>query len=170
MLSQAVQDAINAQINAELHASYSYLAMSAHCDHMNFTGAAHWFRLQSQEEYAHAMRLFDFLLARHGKVELRAVAQPRAEFGSIVDVFQRAYDQEREVTQQINRLYETAFKEKAFDAVIQAEWFVNEQVEEEKSTREVLARLTMVKDDPASLLDIDRELGARGPEAEGAAT
>jgi ferritin len=168
MLSQAVQDAINDQINAELSASYSYLAMSAHCDHNNFTGAAHWFRLQSQEEYGHAMRLFDFLLARHGKVNLRAVDEPRRDFGSIVDVFQRAYDQEQEVTAQINRLYETAFNEKAFDAVVQAEWFVNEQVEEEKSTREILARLSMVKDDPASLLDIDRELGGRGPDSGGA--
>jgi ferritin len=167
MFSQPVQDAINAQINAELTASYSYLAMSAYCDRQNFTGFARWLRVQSQEEYGHAMRLFDYLLARHGKVELRTVAQPRGEYGSVVEVFEAAYRQEQEVTRQINALYEVAFKEKAFDAVVQAEWFVNEQVEEEKTAREIVAKLHMVKDDPASLLDIDRELGARSPETAG---
>lgn len=163
MMSQVVQEAINEQIHAELSASYSYLAMSAYCDHHNFTGAAKWLRVQSQEEYAHAMKLYDFLLARHARVALAAPKAPRNDFGSIVEVFEAAYAQEQDVTASINRIYELAFKERSFDAVVMLEWFVNEQVEEEKTAREIVARLNMVKDDPASLLDIDRDLGSRTP-------
>lgn len=166
MLNPAVLDALNKQINAELSASYSYLAMSAFCERINFTGAAKWFRIQSQEEYGHAMRLFDFVLARGGKVELTEIKAPRVDYESIVEAFEAAYRQEQTVTQQINALYETAFQAKAFDAVVHTEWFVNEQVEEEKTMREIVARLQMIKDDPPSLLDMDRELGARKPEAE----
>jgi ferritin len=166
MLNQAVQDVINKQINAELSASYSYLAMSAWCDEANFTGAAKWFRLQSQEEYAHAMRLFDFVLARGGHVALTELNAPRGGYSSLTEVFETAYRQEQTVTAQINNLYDVAFQAKSFDAVVQAEWFVNEQVEEEKTMREIVAQLQMVKDDPPSLLDFDRELGTRQPEAE----
>ena len=149
MISQVVVDAINKQINSELSAHYAYLAMSAYCERINFTGAARW------------MRLLDFLLAKNARVELKGIAEPRGEYKSLVDVFETAYKQEQNVTKQINGLYEVAFKAKAFDTVIQTEWFVNEQVEEEKSMREIVAKLQMVKDDPPSLLDLDRELGAR---------
>jgi ferritin len=166
MLSQVVVDAINKQINSELTAHYAYLAMSAYCVRVNFPGAARWLRLQSQEEYAHAMRLLDFLLAKNAKVELKGIGEPKGEYKSLVEVFETAYKQEQNVTKQINGLYEVAFKAKAFDTVVQTEWFVNEQVEEEKSMREIVAKLRMVKDDPPSLLDLDRELGARTPSAE----
>jgi len=165
MLSQVVVDAINAQINSELHAHYSYLAMSAYCECASFTGAARWLRMQSQEEYGHAMRLFDFLIAKNATVTLKAIGEPKGQYTSLLDVFETAYKQEQNVTRQINGLYEVAFQEKAFDTVIQTQWFVNEQVEEEKSMREIVAKLKMVKDDPPSLLDLDRELGARQVEA-----
>lgn len=166
MLNEGVQDVLNKQINAELSASYSYLAMSAWCDEANFTGAAKWFRMQSQEEYAHAMRLFDFVLARGGHVSLTDLKPPRGNYASLLEVFETAYQQEQTVTSQINNLYDTAFRAKAFDAVVQAEWFVNEQVEEEKTMREIVGKLKMIKDDPSSVLDFDRELGSRQPEAE----
>jgi ferritin len=162
MMSPVVVDAINAQISSELMAHYSYLAMSAYCERANFVGAARWLRTQSQEEYGHAMRLFDFLLAKHAPVELRALAAPRIAYASLLDVFETAYRQEQEVSAQINTLFEVAFREKAYDTVVQTEWFVNEQVEEEKIAREIVAKLQMIKDDPPSLLDLDRELGARG--------
>lgn len=163
MMSQSVQDAINKQIHAELGASYSYLAMSAWCDRNNFGGAARWLRMQSQEEYGHAMRLLDFMLARHARVDLRQLGQPRGEYKSLAEVFETAFEQEKEVSSQIDSIYELAFKEKAYQAVVQLEWFLTEQVEEEKTCREVVAKLKMVGDDPASLLEIDRDLGARAP-------
>jgi ferritin len=168
MLSPKVVAAINAQINSELHAHYSYLAMSTWCESINFTGAARWFRLQSQEEYGHAMRLLDFLVAKNARVELKAIGEPKGTYTSLLDVFETAYKQEQTVTKQINSLYEVAFSAKAFDTVVQTEWFVNEQVEEEKSMRDIVAKLRMVRDDAPSLLDLDRELAARTPAAEGA--
>ena len=167
MLSQVMQGAINEQINNELFASYSYLSMSAWCEHQQFTGAAHWMRMQSDEERAHALKLHDFLLARNGRVVMQPIAQPTVDFESVAQVFEKALAQEQEVTQQIDKLYELAFKEKAFAALVELEWFITEQVEEEKTAREIVHKFNLVKDDPASLLDLDRELGDRKPDEDG---
>jgi ferritin len=156
-----VLEAINRQINSELAASYSYLAMSAYCDAHKFTGAARWLRMQSQEEQMHAMKLFDFVLARDQRVELQAIERPTSEFRSVAEVFERALQQEQEVSRQIDSLYEVAFNEKAFAAVAELQWFLTEQVEEEKTAREIVAKFKMIGEDAASLLDLDRELGAR---------
>ena len=156
-----VVEAINRQINSELSASYAYLAMSAYCERQKFIGAARWLRLQSQEEHMHAMKLFDFVLARDHNVEMRAIDRPRSDFGSVAEVFEQALAQEQEVSRQIDSLYETAFTEKAFAAVAELQWFLTEQVEEEKTAREIVAKFKMVGDDAASLLHLDRELGAR---------
>ena len=166
-MSPVVHEAINRQINAELTASYSYLAMSAFCARQAFNGCAHWLRLQSQEEYGHAMKLYDFLIARDGVVELGGMAAPTLKYSSISAVFEAALAQEQEVSRQIDALYELAFKEKAYPAVVQLEWFLSEQVEEEKTCRQVVAKLTLIGTDSAALLEVDRELGARVPGAEG---
>jgi ferritin len=160
-MNPRVVEAINRQINSELSASYSYLGMSAWCERQKLTGAARWLRLQSREEYMHAMKLFDFLLARDMDVDLRPIQPPDLPFQSLLDVFDRALKQEQEVTRQIDSLYETAFNEKAFAAVAELQWFLTEQVEEEKTGREIVTKLQMVGEDPASLLDMDRELGSR---------
>ncbi len=160
-MNQHVVEAISRQINSELGASYSYLAMSAWCERQKFTGAARWLRFQSQEEYMHAMKLLDFLLARDCDLDLRAIDAPRASFDSLLDVFERGLAQEQDVSRQIDTLYETAFKEKAFAAVAELQWFLTEQVEEEKVGREIVTKLKMIGDDAASLLEMDRELGGR---------
>lgn len=160
-MNAKVVEAINRQINSELTASYSYLAMSAFCERQKFTGAARWLRLQSQEEHMHAMKLLDFLLARDCDVQLRPIELPAQKFASVADVFRSALAQEQDVSKQIDALYETAFNEKAFAAVAELQWFLTEQVEEEKTAREIVAKFDLVGSDPASLLEIDRELGAR---------
>jgi len=109
----------------------------------------------------HAMKLFDFILARNASVDLKPLEQPRQTFASVADVFEKALEQEQEVSRQIDSLYETAFKEKAFAAVAELQWFLTEQVEEEKTGREIVAKFKMIGNDPASLLDLDRELGSR---------
>jgi ferritin len=169
MLNDVMQDAINEQINNELFAMYSYLSMSAYCEHKQFRGCAHWMRMQSDEERTHSLRLYDFLIARQGRVKLRPIAEPQFDFASVPDVFQKAFQQEQTVTTQINALYELAFKEKAFAALVELEWFINEQVEEEKTARDIVHKFQLVKDDPAALLDLDRELGARQADAAAAA-
>ena len=169
-MNARVVQAINRQINMELSASYAYLAMSAYCERQKFVGAAKWLRFQSQEENMHAMKLFDFILARDEDVELQAIDRPRMTFNKVADVFERALEQEEEVSRQIDALYETAFTEKAFAAVAELQWFLTEQVEEEKTAREIVAKFKMVGDDPASLLDLDRELGSRSPTQTAAGT
>lgn len=161
MLSQVMQDAINDQINSEFFSSYTYLAMAAYCEHQQFTGCARWLRLQSQEEYAHGMRLYNFLIARQGEVQLRSIDMPPEKFKSLAAVFEQALQNEQDFTKKIDSLYELAFQEKAFSALVELEWFITEQVEEEKTAREIVHKFRMVKDDPAALLDLDRELGQR---------
>jgi ferritin len=168
MLGANVQEAINDQINYELFSSYQYLAMAAWCEHEQFVGCAKWLRIQSEEEYGHAIRLLNFLLARNYLVKLKPIAAPENQFASLSDVFQRALDQETKVSGQIDALYELAFNEKAFAELVELEWFITEQVEEEKTAREVVHKFKLVDGDPASLLDLDRELGGRAPQPAGA--
>ena len=166
MLAEVVQDALNKQINMELSSSYSYLAMSAYCELQNFIGSAKWMKLQSQEEHNHAMKLYDFLIARGCEVKFTEIAAPAYRFESIPHVFHAALEQEQAVSESINTLYELAHREKAFAALVELQWFITEQVEEEKTVREIVAKFEMVKDDPSAMLDLDRELGERKPEEE----
>jgi len=160
-MTPKVTGAINKQIAMEFSASFSYLAMAAWCEHHQFTGSGRWLRLQSAEEHGHAMRLFNFLLARNHPVDLQAPDAPAVSYESLIAVFEHALAQEQTVSQQIDTLYELAFHEKAFAAMAELQWFITEQVEEEKTVREILGKLQMVRDDPASILDVDRELGDR---------
>ncbi len=156
-----VYEAINEQVNNELAASHSYLALSGICEELNFPGAAHWFRVQSEEERGHALRMFDFVHARNHGVTLGALPFEAVAAASLLDVFRASLAQEERVTAQINALYDLAMREKDFAAVVEMQWFVTEQVEEEKSARDIIARLEMAGMDARALLEIDRELGAR---------
>jgi ferritin len=160
-MNTIVLKAINEQINSEFEAAYTYLAMAAYCETKKFLGAAKWLRLQYDEERQHAMKLFDFVLARNGVVELKAIEQPRAQFDSLVAVFEQALSHEQGVTARINSLYELCFAQKAFAEMTELQWFLTEQVEEEKIAREIVARFELVKNDSAAILDMDRELGGR---------
>jgi ferritin len=163
-MTPSVLEAINQQIANEFAASFSYLAMAAWCEHQKFMGCGHWLRMQSAEEHGHGLKLFNFVLARNHQAKLEAIAKPKGDFTSVVDVFERALAQEQEVSTQIDALYELAFREKVFAAMAELQWFITEQVEEEKTVREIVGKFHMVKDDPASLLDLDRELGGRAAE------
>ena len=164
MLPQVVQDALNKQINMELSSSYAYLAMSAYCELNNFLGSAKWMQIQSEEERIHAMKLYNFLIARGCEIKLDKLNAPKGTFESIPYVFACALEQEQAVSRSINDLYELAHQEKAFAALVELQWFITEQVEEEKSVREIVAKFDMLKDDPSAMLDLDRELGERQPE------
>jgi len=160
-MNARVFTAINDQINSEFTASYTYLAMAAYCDRQKFLGAASWLRLQSEEERQHGMKLLNFVLARDGAVELKAIPQPRVSFDSLPAVFEQALEHEQNVTIQINSLYELCFTEKAFAEMTELQWFLTEQVEEEKVAREIVAKFRLIRNDPAAILDMDRDLGSR---------
>lgn len=160
-MNTTVLNAINEQINSEFEASYTYLAMAGFCEKQRFLGAAKWLRLQSDEERMHALKLFDFALARDGAVDLRTIDKPKASFDSLAEVFEQALAHEKRVTEQINALYELCFKEKAFAEMTELQWFLTEQVEEEKTGREIVTKLQRIGNDQPALLEMDRELGSR---------
>jgi len=166
-MNATVLKAINDQINSEFEASYTYLAMAAYCETKRFRGAAAWLRQQTDEERQHAMKLFDFVLARGGPVELKAIDQPKVQFESLVAVFEQALAHEVKVTGQINSLYELCFAQKAFAEMTELQWFLTEQVEEEKVATEIVARFHLVKGDSAAILDMDREPGQRATASPG---
>ncbi len=165
MGSKAVVKAINDQIAMEFKAAYTYLSMSAYFEDQNLPGFAHWMRMQYEEELAHALRLFDFLADLGERVELQAVPQPPADYESTLAAFQTALAHEQKVTASINKIYDLAVKENHYPTQLQMQWFVTEQVEEEKSVGDVISQLEMVGDNPAALLMLDRTLAGRTGEA-----
>lgn len=165
-ISKTVQDALNEQMKQEFYAAYLYLSMSAHCSASNYPGFAKWLRVQATEELGHAMRIYDYLEDRGGRVVLQAVPQPATEFPSILGLFEQARDHERKVTGMINRLYELVDQEKDYAGHPFLEWFLTEQIEEEKTSTQIVESLRMAGDHPGALLMLDREMGARGPEGD----
>jgi ferritin len=161
MLSNAVEKAINDQIKNELYSAYLYLSMSAYLESANLPGMARWMRLQSDEEMAHAMKFFDYVYDRGGRVVLQAIDQPPAEFGSPLDVFEKALAHEQKVTGLINQIYDLAVKENDYPSQIELQWFITEQVEEEKSAGDIVELLKVIGDHGPSVIMVDRQLGAR---------
>jgi ferritin len=162
MISPTIQNAINDQIKHEFFSSYLYLSMSAYFETLSLPGFASWMRVQSQEEHEHAMKFFDFLNDRGGSVELQALDQPAGEFQSPLDVFEQSLAHERKITALIHRLYELALKESDYATQTLLQWFVTEQVEEEKNAGQIVEQLKMTGGEPSALLLLDRDLAGRG--------
>ncbi len=162
MLSKTVQDTINEQIKNELYSAYLYLSMSAYCEAANLHGFAHWMRVQSQEEVSHAMKFFGFVFDRGGRVALQAIDQPPVDFKSPLDLFQQTLQHEQKVTGLINHIYELATKENDYATQTFVQWFITEQVEEEKNASQILEQLKAIGDQPAALFMLDGFLGKRG--------
>lgn len=161
MLDQDMQDAINTQIRNEYYSSYLYLSMSAYCESRNFPGFASWLRRQSEEELVHAMKLLDYMLDRGGRVVLESIDRPPSEFGTLLEVFEELLEHEREVTGMINSLYDLALSQNDHATAVALHWFIEEQVEEEKSAEEVVEKLKLAADNGAALMILDAELGSR---------
>jgi ferritin len=161
MIGQKMQDSFNTHIQAELDSAYLYLAMSAYCDAQNFRGFAHWLRIQHNEEMAHAYKMIEYLLERGGKVELKSIAAPPAEFGTPLKVFEQVYAHEQAVTKRIHDLYDKAMGEKDVATQVFLQWFVTEQVEEEANASEVVEKIRFLGDKASSLLYLDKEMKKR---------
>lgn len=162
-MKDVIEDAMNEQLNNELYAHYLYLAMSAHFEEEDWPGFAHWMKLQSQEEYDHAMRFYDFIHDRNGSVELEAIDKPTPSFDSPLDAFEQAFEHEQKVSQSIHDLYALAEEEGDYASHPFLEHFVEEQVEEEATTNHIVERLRKAGDDRGALLMLDNELAGRTP-------
>jgi ferritin len=161
MITQNMQNALNAHIQAEMFSSHLYQAMSAWCTSQNYAGFGRWLRVQSAEEHAHTLKMVDFVLDRGGKVEFKGVEAPPAEFGNIVQVFEAVLKHEVHVTALVHRVFEAARAEKDIATETFLQWFVSEQVQEEATASEIAGKLRMVGDRPGAALYLDKEYGKR---------
>lgn len=165
MLSKKMQDALNAQINAELYSSYVYLSMAAYFESENLMGFANWMHMQSREENMHAMKFYTFVNDRRGRVLLDPIEGPQTEWDSPLAVFEDSLKHEQKVTGLINKLVDLAIKESDHATNSFLKWFLDEQVEEEANVDKVIQDLKRVGDSAQGLFLLDRELAGRTAEA-----
>ena len=161
MIGKKMEEALNSQINEELFSAYLYLSMAAYFHAEGLDGMAGWMRLQAKEEVEHALKIFDHLVERGGRVSLKALKEPQGEWESPLAAFQAAYQHERHITGKIHELVELAQAEKDHAAFQMLQWFVAEQVEEEDQTKRAVELLERVGPDGRGILMIDQRLGAR---------
>ena len=157
-----MQKTLNDQIRREFNASYLYLSMAAYFAEKNLSGFARWMRMQAQEEAKHAMKIFDFVEDRGGRVTLDGIDRPLPDFPSPLAVFEHARDHEAQVSAGIHQLYEAAAAEKDWATQAMLQWFITEQVEEEKTSTQIVDTLKMIGDNASGLYMLDKELGRRG--------
>ncbi len=162
MIGKAMQDAINEQVNKELFSSYLYLSMAAHFENKNLPGFANWMRIQEKEEREHAMKFYDHLLDRGGRVELKTIGAPKADWKSTLELVEEVAKHEAMITASIYSLYELAQKEKDYPAQVMLQWFISEQVEEEKNAAEILENIKLIEERGTAVLMLDHRLSKRG--------
>jgi len=156
-----MEDALNKQVNRELYSAYLYLGMSAYFEIGNMKGFAGWMRIQAKEEQAHALKFYDYIIARGGKANLLAIEAPKTKWASAGKVFEEVYAHEQKVTGMIHALVELAAREKDHATFEMLQWFVKEQVEEEEHASEILEKIKTIGDVPGHLFYLDHELGKR---------
>lgn len=161
MISPKLQDAINAQINAEFWSAYLYLSMGMHFEAEGYAGLANWFRIQFREEQAHAEIFMNYLNSRGGRVVLKPIAEVPAVWESPLAAFEATLAHEEKVTAMINEIYHLAVAEKDYATCNKLDWFVAEQVEEEETARGLIDRFKLIGDNGLALYTIDQELAAR---------
>lgn len=161
MMSKTMEKAINGQINAELYSSYMYLAMSAWFTNKGMAGFANWMRQQAQEEMFHAIKMYDFVGERGGKVLLEAIDKPPGDWKTSIEVFQATLAHEQKVTGLINNLVNQAMDERDHASNIFLQWFITEQVEEEANVSAILDKLKLIGKETGGLFALDQELAQR---------
>ncbi len=164
MITKEMEFALNKQMNEEFYSSYLYLSMSAYFERENLHGFAKWMRIQAKEELKHATKIFDYLIKQNAEVKLLAIKEPPHSWESIQYAAENVLEHEKYITQKIHELVDLAEKidDKATSSFLQ--WYVDEQVEEEKNASDLLAKVKMVKSHIGALLTLDRELGEREEE------
>lgn len=161
MIAKKIEDAFNAQINAEIYSSYLYLSMSAALEKMNLPGFASWMRVQAQEEMTHAMKFYDHIIERDGTVALTAIDGPSMNWKDVKAVIAETLEHEQKVTGLINDLMDLSMTENDHAGRMFLQWFVTEQVEEEATAMEILGKLEIAGDSAGGLYLLDKEMAGR---------
>jgi len=163
MINKKIEKAINDQINAELYSSYLYLSMASDVEEKSLAGFGHWMKCQAQEELMHAMKMYDYIVERGGRVTMKAIAGPETKWKTPLAMVEQVYKHEQHVTALINAIMDLAIKEKDHATVNFLQWFVKEQVEEESSADEILQKLKLIGGKGDGLFMIDKDLATRIP-------
>ncbi|MDQ0148486.1 ferritin [Eubacterium multiforme] len=161
MLSKNLLENLNKQVNFEFYSSYLYLSMASYAESVDLSGFANFFRVQAQEELAHAMKFYDYVFQKNGVVTLEAIPKPDLTFDNIIDVFQKGYNHEQTVTKKIYELADIASEEREHATMSLLNWFIDEQVEEENNFNSLLKRVRRSEGNPAALYMMDDELATR---------
>ncbi len=161
MLTKKMEEALNAQINAELFSAYLYLSMAAYFDSLNLTGFSNWMKVQEQEEKFHAQKIFDYISERGGRVVLEAIDKPAADWNSALHAFEESFKHEQYISKRINDLVELSRSENDHATYNFLQWYVEEQVEEESSVDNVVQKLKLVGDFGPGIFMVDQELAQR---------
>ena len=161
MLTKKLESAINDQIQRELASAYIYLSMAAYFEANTLPGFANWMHIQANEENEHGMKFYNHLVERDGRVSLKAIAAPATDWKSSLDVFKEVQAHEAAVTESIHALYELALNEKDYPTQIMLQWFITEQVEEEKNAAEIVQQLELIDARGTAVLMLDHQLGKR---------
>ena len=161
MISKTMEQALNKQVNREFYSAYLYLSMSSYFETVSQKGFAKWMRLQAKEEQMHAMKFYDYVVARGGKVTLGDIEAPKGKWASAGKVFEETYAHEQKVTAMINGLVDLAKKENDHATFEMLQWFVKEQVEEEEHASDILNQIKIFGDVPGHLFGLNEQLGKR---------
>jgi ferritin len=161
-LSPKIEKALNNQLNLEFASAYVYLGMAAYFEQTPFSGFARWMEVQHSEELGHSKKFFKYIAERNGKIKLQAVAEPKSEYKSALEVFQASLAHEQKVSASIAALFELAGEEKDFATQSFLKWFLDEQVEEEKNVGDLVTKLELVGDNRNGTFQLDHQAGKRG--------
>jgi ferritin len=161
MLSKKMEEALNEQINAEFESAYLYLSMATWFEEKNLEGMANWMMIQFKEEQTHALKFYNYVIERGGRVLLKPIKGPKTEWNNTLQVFEETLAHERLVSSLINNLVNIAIEEKDHATNSMLQWFVNEQVEEEAGADRIINQLKLIGDHPQGIFMLDREMSAR---------
>ena len=161
MLSKKLLGALNQQINDEYYSSYIYQSMVAYFEDLNLDGSAHWMKMQAEEEHLHALKIFNYVVERGGRVELFTIDAPPGEWDSARAAFEAALEHEKLMTEKISKLADLAIEERDHATNNLMQWYVSEQVEEEANVDDILKKLDLMGDTGTGLFLMDRELKSR---------
>lgn len=161
MITKKMEDALNEQINAEFASAYLYLSMASWFEEKNLEGMANWMTIQFKEEQTHALKFYNYVIERGGRVILKPIEGPETEWNNVLHVFEETLKHERLITSLINNLVNIAIEEKDHATNNMLQWFVGEQVEEEANADKIISQLKMIGDHPHGVFMLDRELATR---------
>ena len=161
MISEKINEVINEQINKEFYSGYLYLSMSAYLKELGLFGFASWLRLQAREEVEHGLKLFDYLIERNSFVTLKQIRTPEFEYNGIVSIFNIIYEHEKCITESVMKVAKYAEEECDRTTLSFIDWYITEQIEEERNIKDIIKKLELFGDDNASLYLMDKELGDR---------